>query len=217
MSAFPPQRSVASIPVSQEIACKYLSAYLSAAQSSPHLLPNARLEPSGPTAGSSNSSITIHNLQRVEAGLRGEWLAPTLDLEEGKDVVPIADGMDDGTNKQQGNEAGDWMDLDQYQREQSIEGGTIAEGVVDSGEMDSDLEVDNHVEEGDEEPGVKFGYGEGRAHVVKTPKQQAAAKISTKPLDKAVRKAEKEQRKKQDKKEREERRTAEKKSKQATE
>ncbi|KAH7409090.1 hypothetical protein BKA64DRAFT_639403 [Cadophora sp. MPI-SDFR-AT-0126] len=146
MSAFPPQRSVASIPVSQDIALKYLSAYLEAAKTSPHLLPNARLEPSGPTAGPSSSNITIHNLQRVEAGLRGEWLAPTLDLEEGN--VPIAAGMDDGTNKEQENAEGEgWMDLDQYQREQSIEGGDIGDkvpGAVQDTELDSDLDMKDH-------------------------------------------------------------------------
>ncbi|KAG4425940.1 hypothetical protein IFR04_000884 [Cadophora malorum] len=146
MSAFPPQRSVASIPVSQDIALKYLSAYLEAAKTSPHLLPNARLEPSGPTAGPSSSNITIHNLQRVEAGLRGEWLAPTLDLEEGN--VPITAGMDDGTNKEQENaEAEGWMDLDQYQREQSIEGGEIGDrlpGAVQDAELDSDLDMEDN-------------------------------------------------------------------------
>ncbi|KAL2068707.1 hypothetical protein VTL71DRAFT_15045 [Oculimacula yallundae] len=193
MSAFPPQRSVASIPVSQEIALKYLSAYLEAAKSSPHLLPNARLEPSGPTAGSSTSNITIHNLQRVEAGLRGEWLAPTLDLGEGAGNVPIAEGMDDGTNKERENAEGEgWMDLDQYQREQSIEGGDVESGlngVVKDVEMDSDLEEEER---------------ESGAFGVKTAPAPVQAK---RPLDKDARKAEKKQRAKQEKREREAKRT----------
>ncbi|KAE9366169.1 hypothetical protein N431DRAFT_419270 [Stipitochalara longipes BDJ] len=127
MSAFPPHRTIPSIPIPQEIALKFLSNYLEATKASPYLLPNARLEPSGPTAGSSASSVTLHNLRRVEAGLRGEWLAPILDLEEGN--VTVADGMDDGTNKGQDvNKEGEvegWMDLDEYQREQSIEGGEL--------------------------------------------------------------------------------------------
>ncbi|PMD53781.1 uncharacterized protein K444DRAFT_540887 [Hyaloscypha bicolor E] len=129
MSAFPPHHTIPSIPIPQEIALKFLSNYLEATKTSPYLLPNARLESSGPTAGSSASSVTIHNLRRVEAGLRGEWLAPTLDLEEG--IVTVAEGMDDGMNKGQAvNEEGEaegWMDLDEYQREQSIEGGEIGE------------------------------------------------------------------------------------------
>ncbi|RAL68090.1 hypothetical protein DID88_008808 [Monilinia fructigena] len=80
MSAFPPHKSIPSIPVNQTIALKYLQEYLSLTSSTPYLLPNAKLEPTGPTIGSSHSSVTIHNLERVEAGLRGEWLAPTLEL-----------------------------------------------------------------------------------------------------------------------------------------
>merc|ERR1712093_961916 len=72
--------------------------------------------------------------------------SPTLDLEEGN--VPIAAGMDDGTNKEQENaEAEGWMDLDQYQREQSIEGGEIGDrlpGAVQDAELDSDLDMEDN-------------------------------------------------------------------------
>lgn len=107
-------------------ALKFLQKYLSDTKTTPYLLPNARLEPTGPTVGSSTSSVTIHNLQRVEAGLRGEWLAPILDLEE--TAVPIAQGMDDGTNTGDGADqmqAEGWQDLEEYQREQSIEEGDV--------------------------------------------------------------------------------------------
>ncbi|CZT02559.1 hypothetical protein WAI453_002092 [Rhynchosporium graminicola] len=184
MSAFPPQRSVASIPVSQDVALKYLTSYLVSAKSSPHLLPNARLEPSGPTAGSSNSNITIHNLERVEAGLRGEWLAPTLELEEGAGDVPIAEGMDDGTNKHEGDEGEGWMDLDQYQREQSIEGRDVEDGIPGVSkdvEMDSDLEEEDDLANG--------------VHGNKTDP-------ATRPVDKEARKAEKKARGKQERRER---------------
>ncbi|CZS89726.1 uncharacterized protein RAG0_01008 [Rhynchosporium agropyri] len=183
MSAFPPQRSVASIPVSQDVALKYLTSYLVSAKSSPHLLPNARLEPSGPTAGSSNSNITIHNLERVEAGLRGEWLAPTLELEEGVGDVPIADGMDDGTNKQEGDEGEGWMDLDQYQREQSIEGRDVEDGIPG---VAKDVEMDSDLEEDDRANGV---------HGNKTDP-------ATRPVHKEARKAEKKARGKQERRER---------------
>ena len=161
MSAFPPHRSIVSIPIDQEIALKYLSSYLFLAKTSPHLLPNARLEPSGPTAGSSSSSITIRNLERVEAGLRGEWLAPSLDLGEGNGV--FEQGMDDGTNKgldveaENTGEGEGWMDLDEYQREQSIEGGGIGghESGVVAQEGDSDLEpTRKNVKDGSLEVGV---------------------------------------------------------------
>jgi hypothetical protein len=194
MSAFPPYRAIPSVPISQDIALKFLSSYLEATKTSPHLLPNARLESSGPTAGSSASSVTIHNLKRVEAGLRGEWLAPILDLEEGK--VTVAEGKDDGTNKGQDvNEEAEgegWMDLDEYQREQSIEGGEIGErlpGVAEPG--DSDFDGPEVVEENDEneEGAVK----PPKAKKIKVKHNVTPAKLS-KPIDKEARKREKKER-----------------------
>jgi hypothetical protein len=193
MSAFPPHRAIPAVPISQDIALKFLSSYLEATKTSPHLLPNARLESSGPTAGSSASSVTIHNLKRVEAGLRGEWLAPTLDLEEGK--VTVAEGMDDGTNKgQYVNEEAEgegWMDLDEYQREQSIEGGEIGErlpGVAELGDSDFDgpeVEGNDKNEEGAVNP--------PKAKKIKVKHNVTPAKV-TKPIDKEARKREKKER-----------------------
>jgi hypothetical protein len=193
MSAFPPHRAIPSVPISQDIALKFLSSYLEATKTSPHLLPNARLESSGPTAGSSASSVAIHNLKRVEAGLRGEWLAPTLDLEEGK--VTVAEGMDDGTNKGQDvNEEAEgegWMDLDEYQREQSIEGGEIGErlpGVAELGDSDFDgpeVEENDKNEEGAVNP--------PKAKKIKVKHNVTPAKV-TKPIDKEARKREKKER-----------------------
>jgi hypothetical protein len=202
MSAFPPHRTIPSIPIPQEIALKFLSSYLEATKTSPHLLPNARLEASGPTAGSSASSVTIHNLQRVEAGLQGEWLAPTLDLEEGN--VMVAEGMDDGTNKGQDvdEEGQGWMDLGEYQREQSIEGGEVGEriqGVAEKGDSDFEnpgLGVGN---EDEDEEGVKVP----KAKKVKTKHDVPAAKV-LKPKDKEARKREKKLRMKEEKKQRHE-------------
>jgi hypothetical protein len=199
MSAFSPHRTIPSIPISQDIALKFLSNYLEATKTSPYLLPNARLESSGPTAGSSASSVTIHNLKRVEAGLRGEWLAPTLDLEEGN--VTVAEGMDDGTNKGQDvNEEGEgegWMDLDEYQREQSIEGGEIGErlpGVAELGDSDFDgpQVVEEHGESEDEKE-VK----DRKAKKIKIKHDVAPVKVS-KPIDKEARKREKKERLKQE-------------------
>jgi len=195
MSAFPPQRTIPSIPIAQEIALKFLSNYLEATKTSPYLLPNTRLESSGPTAGSSASSITLHNLRRVEAGLRGEWLAPTLELEEGN--VTVAEGMDDGTNKGQAvneeEEGEGWMDLDEYQREQSIEGGEVGDriqGVVEVG--DSDFEGPQVVESNNEYEEVPS------SHKAKKLKMKLPSGKVSKPLDKQARKQEKKQRMKQE-------------------
>jgi len=185
MSAFPPHRTVPSIPVSQEIALKYLSSYLAATSTTPHLLPNARLEASGPTAGSS-SSVTLHNLQRVEAGLKGEWLAPTLELNEGQGVA-VAEGMDDGTNKT-GEAEGEWQDLEDYQREQSIEEGDIGPRqtvVADSGEGNEDEVVEKGTGEDSE-----VDVDAPKAKKVKTKHDATDLKVK-KPKDKEAKKAEK--------------------------
>jgi hypothetical protein len=194
MSAFPPHKSIPSIPVPQEIALKYLSSYLSSTPTKPHLLPNARLEASGPSAGSS-SSVTIHNLQRVEAGLRGEWLAPTLELNEGEGVAVAEQGMDDGTNKT-GEGEGEWQDLEDYQREQSIEVGDVGNrdtsNAVDRGE-DSDVEI---VAGGDEEQDSEVEAP--KAKKIKTKHEFESTKIKSKaPKDKEARKREKKEKKKE--------------------
>ncbi|KAE8452427.1 hypothetical protein EG329_000329 [Mollisiaceae sp. DMI_Dod_QoI] len=213
MSAFPPHRLGPSVSVSQEIALKFLSKYLEAAKSSPHLLPNAKLDPSGPTAGSSNSSVTIHNLQRVEAGLRGEWLAPTLDLEEKN--VAVAEGMDDGVNQgqgaQEGGEGEGWMDLDEYQREQSIEGGEIGDDaahVGGNGAEDSDLEVDRAMVDDGAVVNEVDGEDEEDAPTVKVLKKtNGIAKPPAKEsIDKAARNEAKKLKRKQEKREKEEHR-----------
>jgi len=124
MSAFPPQRSLASQPVSQDVALKHIQSFLEATTNNAYFRPNARLEPTGPAA-SEEPSITIHNLKRVEAGLRGEWLEPIIDLKDGG--VQVASGIDDGV---QGDgdkmDVDGWQDLAEYQREQSIEVGDTA-------------------------------------------------------------------------------------------
>jgi hypothetical protein len=99
-----------------------------------------------------------------------------LDLEEG--IVTVAEGMDDGMNKGQAvNEEGEaegWMDLDEYQREQSIEGGEIGE------------RLPGVAEESEEEEGAKTH----RAKKIKTKDDVAPAKVS-KPIDRVARKREK--------------------------
>jgi hypothetical protein len=150
MSAFPPHKTLASVPVTQEIALKFLSTYLEATKSTPYLLPNARLEPSGPTAGATSSATTVRNLERVQAGLRGEWLAPVLDLSEDRIGVGIVQSLEG----QEGDkmEVDGWQDLDEYQREQSIEEGEVGprqSGVAQEG--DSEFEGRVNVEVADEE------------------------------------------------------------------
>lgn len=87
MISFPPHRTKVSNVISQDVALDHLTAYLTSSETQPHLLPNAHLDPStGPTIISSNFSVTIHNLRRVQAGLRGEILAPALELNDASGI-----------------------------------------------------------------------------------------------------------------------------------
>ena len=155
MSAFPPHKTLTSLPVSQAIALKFLTSYLEATKTTPHFLPNARLEPNGITAVFS-SSVSIHNLERVQAGLRGEWLAPVLDL--GEDVTGEEVQVAGGLEAPQGDEMDveGWQDLSEYQREQSIEEGEVGPrqtGIAQEG--DSDFEGAVEIDGEDEAPKAK--------------------------------------------------------------
>lgn len=104
--------------------------------------------------------------------------------------MKIAEGMDDGVNQGQGAMGGGegWMDLDEYQREQSIEGGEIGdEGhVVGQAGEESDLEVDRAVvddrEREDEEdaPAVKIPKTKKATGVTKSPIKKPADKQARK-------------------------------------
>ena len=98
--------------------------------------------------------------------------------------------MDDGTNKNgEGNEEG-WVDLDQYQREQSIEGPEQAQeetAAEDGDEVEDEGEGGIEAVEAFQEPATK--------------KQKMGDYGTTKaPVDKAARKREKKERQKAEKK-----------------
>lgn len=80
-----------STPITQDLASKFLSTYLTTATTTPAYQPNAILTESGPisrTAGSSAPNLTLHNLKRVLKGLEGEYL--------GKQLLPGAETSSDG-------------------------------------------------------------------------------------------------------------------------
>jgi hypothetical protein len=64
----------------------------------------------------------MHNLKRVEAGLRGEWLAPRLDL-DGTETGICATAVEDGLDTDAEREKEGWVDLETYRRQQSVAGG----------------------------------------------------------------------------------------------
>jgi hypothetical protein len=84
----PPHRVHAPAGLTADDALGRLSAYLEAAEQQPHLHPDARLTVSGVefnTAGAAGG-VVLHNLRRLQAGLRGELLQPEPDPELEADV-----------------------------------------------------------------------------------------------------------------------------------
>lgn len=122
--ALPNYRSIRSVPIDKTLAHWFLKEYVDATETTPYLLPNAFLEAAGPSIGSSISTVTMYNLKRVEAGLRGQWLAPSAELEQenGADAQKLG-GLSNGTDDK---DREGWQDLDEYQREQDIIEGETA-------------------------------------------------------------------------------------------
>jgi hypothetical protein len=157
MASFPPIQLQQSQPIPSDYALEILQSYLSLSEKKEnvHLLPNATLSSTGPVSkGAQSTNLTIHNLKRVEAGLRGEWLAPSLELEgeAGLETSTTTGGGGSGGkfNKEKDikiAEVEGWQDLDEYQREQSIENGEVGPELTEVGQegenmMDVDVEVE---------------------------------------------------------------------------
>ncbi|KAI9671569.1 MAG: hypothetical protein M1817_003621 [Caeruleum heppii] len=70
--------------VSPATALAQIQTYLSSCQTSAHLHPDALLTDQGPQflSAGSKGGLVLHNLRRVEAGLRGEWMAAVEDEAE---------------------------------------------------------------------------------------------------------------------------------------
>ncbi len=135
-TSFPPHTSLSSKPVSQAQALEHLTAYLDAAATTPHLLPNATLQPTGPVAQSgATSNLTIQHLQRVQAGLRGEWLAPVLDMTEETFAEPDSVAAGKKTTFDD-----DWQDPSEYQHAQTDVTGDGETATVNA-TMDIDMEI----------------------------------------------------------------------------
>lgn len=79
LEAPPPARHIRSTAIDQHAASVMLDTYLRNSESHPHLHPDAIITPSGVTAssiGGSHGGVVMHNLRRVAAGLRGDYLEP---------------------------------------------------------------------------------------------------------------------------------------------
>jgi hypothetical protein len=108
--------------------------------------------------------------------------------------VPVTEGMDDGTNKPgvKGENGEGWVDLDEYQREQSIEGGEKGEKGAGLVVQDSDLEPERTRAGFNEDTGFENEDEDDMPAPKKVKiKHGDSAKISKKPLDREARKREK--------------------------
>ncbi|EHK96813.1 hypothetical protein GLAREA_07448 [Glarea lozoyensis ATCC 20868] len=187
MTSNPPTRLIPSIPIPPSVALTYLSKYLSQTSTNAYLLPNAKLEPSGPTAGATNSSLTLSNLQRVEAGLKGEWLAPVLELEETAKL--------EAEGEKKAGEEGEWQNLEDYQLEQQDLEGEVGERVnvvaqdgdeMVGGEEGNEVEIEAVVPK---KAKRKHEGGEENGASVKKPKDKEARKAEKKERAKQERRA----------------------------
>jgi hypothetical protein len=133
--ALPNYRSIRSVPVDKKLAHWFLKEYVEATETTPYLLPNAFLEAAGPSMGSSISTVTMYNLKRVEAGLRGQWLAPSAQLDQNNpaDAQKLNGSRSNGTDNM---DTEGWQDLDEYQREQEV-----VEGEPGPDDTEVELEV----------------------------------------------------------------------------
>ena len=84
-NCFPPHRHHTSQRIVPSKALSLLSDYLAAASTDASLHPNALLTEAGPitpASGTHEMGLVLHNLKRVEAGLKGERLAADLTMGE---------------------------------------------------------------------------------------------------------------------------------------
>lgn len=155
LKSHPPHILHSSTPIPPSEALTLLSAYLKAAESDASLHPNAILTLSGPVLANTGTQVglVLHNLRRVEAGLRGEHLAEEeeelslshLGTAAGDDLPDSAGGTaekENGAGWEEGEKTADrvkeqepavegWQDMAEYEREQE--------------EVQGDVDGDNEV------------------------------------------------------------------------
>ena len=146
-TSYPPHVLHASAPVSPKEALELLQNYLSDCETQAWLHPDAILTESGPqVAQTMAGGFTLHNLRRVEAGLRGERLGTDVSLDGFtateqiqlgyNGMLPAPAGEGDAGNHMAGE--GEWQDMDTFRRNQDIAEGEIEQrdtGIEDAGEV----------------------------------------------------------------------------------
>lgn len=179
-TAYPPAVHHSITRVSTSEALSLLTAYLEATTTDPSLHPSARLTEHGPVAPSSgpNTGLVLHNLRRVEAGLRGEDLGEDLTFQKyGGDGLPEL--MPNGVAEDADNDAfgdllskeqedvemqGEWQDKAEFERQQGVVQGDIGkrDNAVDGG----------FEEDGAVVPRVKATWGPGDKEAKKKAKKE---------------------------------------------
>lgn len=187
-----PHRLVSSKPVTTADASTMLQTYITNSETHPHLHPDALITPTGVTFsshGGPTGGVVMHNLRRIAAGLRGEYLepepTPEPEVEEGAEGEKPWKG---NKGKAKGTKTTftdkvevEWQDKEAYEREQ---------GEVEIGELGDRTNV---VQEGAEEPQVEVS-GEKR----KGDKLDKEARKKAKKERDALRKKEAEKKRKEE-------------------
>ncbi|KAF2034783.1 hypothetical protein EK21DRAFT_97410 [Setomelanomma holmii] len=196
LEAPPPSRHVSSTTICLSDASRMLETYLTNSESHPHLHPDALITPTGVTFSSHGGpmgSVLMHNLRRVAAGLRGEYLEPEKTPEpEDNGEEEFAGGRKfkkKGGNKRKETSVEDWQDKAQYEQE---------EGGFEIGELGPRT---NFVEEGGEEPQVEITGGPQEERSKKMKKDEAGAGGEERKMSKEARKLAKKEKNMQRKRE----------------
>lgn len=141
--SYPPHRLHTSYPISASQALDLLSTYLLAANTDASLHPNALLTESGPISAnsSSNAGLVLHNLKRVEAGLRGEHLGADLSFSKfgGEGLPGLKAGKDGGMIIIDRSNLAKGADVDGQDRDVDME--NVEEGWQDKSEFEREQEV----------------------------------------------------------------------------
>ncbi|KAF1358011.1 hypothetical protein EJ07DRAFT_167031 [Lizonia empirigonia] len=130
----PPHRLISSKPISTADASTMLQTYITNSEAHPHLHPDALITPTGVTFsshGGPTGGVVMHNLRRVAAGLRGEYLEP--------EATPEPEDEEEA-----GAAEIEWQDKETYEREQGeIEVGDLGDrsNVVGEGGQEPEVEV----------------------------------------------------------------------------
>lgn len=140
MTSFPPQRAYLPTSLSTAEVQQWLTTYLLNCENTALLQPDALLTPSGPIQVQGMSSVTIHNLKRLQSGLDGKYdlNPPAVDSREAdKEFKSAVVNVEEIYTLEEG-----WQNKGEFEREQSIEMGEI-EGMTVKSQKQPKVMKDN--------------------------------------------------------------------------